>query len=168
MGLNVDLRRRLLVVPLIALVIAVIGWPGQHGLAAITHEITIDAAEFAYTPGRIEVRQGDHVIIHLTASDVVHGFMLEGYDIDVRVLPGISERITFTAAHAGKFRFRCSVSCGSLHPFMIGELVVTPNAPFGKAAALVFIGMLGMLGHLWLSEPADTSDTSPQTGTDHR
>jgi heme/copper-type cytochrome/quinol oxidase subunit 2 len=140
-----------LALPLAAVMIVVIWWPGGTGTAPTTHEIAIDAAEFAYTPGRIEVQQGDRVIITLTASDVVHGFALDGHDINVRVIPGISERIEFTAEQAGKFRFRCSVSCGSLHPFMIGELVVTPNAPFGKAAVLVIVALTGMLGHVWLS-----------------
>jgi uncharacterized cupredoxin-like copper-binding protein len=143
------LSKLLLFVPLAAMMILIIWWPGQQSSAATTHEIAIDAAEFTYTPGRVEVQQGDRVIITLTASDVVHGFALDGYDIDVRVIPGISERIEFIADQAGKFRFRCSISCGSLHPFMIGELVVTPNNPFWKAAAIVILGMAGMLLYLW-------------------
>jgi heme/copper-type cytochrome/quinol oxidase subunit 2 len=127
----------------------VLWWPGLANANPVTHELSIDAADFAYTPGRIEVRQGDHVTITLTASDVVHGFALDGHDIKVRVTPGVSERIVFTADEAGKFRFRCSVSCGALHPFMIGELVVTPNNPFWKAAAIALIGMALMFVHLW-------------------
>lgn len=145
------LSKLILFVPLAAMMILIAWWPGQQSSASTTHEIAIDAAEFAYTPGRVEVQQGDRVIITLTASDVVHGFALDGYDIDVRVIPGISERIEFTTDQAGKFRFRCSISCGSLHPFMIGELVVTPNNPFWKAAAIVIMGMAGMLLYLWRS-----------------
>jgi cytochrome c oxidase subunit 2 len=141
-----------LALPLVALILVVLWWPGGTNNAPTTHEITINAAEFAYTPGRIQVQQGDEVIFHLTASDVVHGFALDGHDIDVRIIPGITERVAFTAEQAGKFRFRCSISCGSLHPFMIGELVVTPNAPFGKAAAVALISLVGMLGYLWISE----------------
>lgn len=143
------LLRLFLALPLAVLMILVIWWPGGTGTTSTTHDITINAAEFAYTPGRVEVRQGDRVAITLTASDVVHGFALDGHDIDVRVIPGISERVEFVADQAGKFRFRCSISCGSLHPFMIGELVVTPNDPFNRAAAVVFIGLAGMLGYLW-------------------
>ena len=141
---------RFVVVPLVLVAMAVVfWWPASANANPVTHEISIVAADFAYTPGRIEVRQGDHVAITLTASDVVHGFALDGHDIKVRVTPGISERIVFTADEAGKFRFRCSVSCGALHPFMIGELVVTPNNPFWKAAAIALIGMALMFVHLW-------------------
>ena len=148
--------RFVLALPLVILTLVVIGWPGGTSNAPTTHEITINAADFAYTPGRIQVQQGDEVILHLTASDVVHGFALDGHDIDVRIIPGITERVAFTAEQAGKFRFRCSISCGSLHPFMIGELVVTPNAPFGKAALVALLGLVGMLGYLWISERPQT------------
>ncbi|QPC80834.1 cupredoxin domain-containing protein [Phototrophicus methaneseepsis] len=131
---------------------AIFWWPGPTNANPMTHEISINAADFAYRPGRIEVHQGDQVVITLTSSDVVHGFALDGHDIKTRVTPGISERIVFTANDAGKFRFRCSVSCGSLHPFMIGELIVTPNNPFWKAAVITLIGVIGMVGYLWNTE----------------
>jgi heme/copper-type cytochrome/quinol oxidase subunit 2 len=74
-------------------------------------------------PGRVQVNQGDRVVIIVAALDVSHGFYLDGYGIERRVTPGVPQRIEFVADKAGKFRYRCSVNCGSLHPFMIGELV---------------------------------------------
>lgn len=144
------LSQRFLIALVILSVVAVIfWWPGPTNAHAVTHEISIDAANFAYVPGRIEVNQGDRVKLTLTASDVAHGFALDGYDIKTRMMPGVSERIMFVADQAGKFRFRCSVSCGPLHPFMLGEFVIQPNNPFGKAVALVLIVVVGMLVYLW-------------------
>jgi heme/copper-type cytochrome/quinol oxidase subunit 2 len=114
--------------------------------------MALDATQFQFMPGRVEVNQGDQVVITLTASDVVHGFYLDGYGIERRVEPGVPQQITFVADQAGKFRYRCAVSCGPLHPFMIGELVVTPNAPFWRAAGLILVAVTGMLAYLWQSK----------------
>lgn len=149
MPISCSAYRSVAVLVVLSVMAVVFWWPGSINANPVTHEIRIDSSDFAFTPGRIEVRQGDQVAITLTASDVVHGFALDGHDINVRVTPGVSERIVFAADEAGKFRFRCSVSCGSLHPFMIGELVVTPNNPFWKAAAISLVGMAGMFVYLW-------------------
>lgn len=109
----------------------------------------IDARQFEFTPGRIEVNHGDEVTITLTSSDVVHGFYLDGYGIQQAVTPGISEAITFVADKSGKFRYRCSVSCGTLHPFMIGELVVNGNISLWRAAGTIGASLLGVLFYLW-------------------
>jgi cytochrome c oxidase subunit 2 len=82
---------------------------------------------------------------------VVHGFYLDGYGLKTRVEPGVAQQIEFMAERAGKFRYRCSVSCGSLHPFMIGELVVNSNTPFWRVIGLVLLAVMGMLVYLWQS-----------------
>src|SRR6266545_3102220 len=66
--------------------------------------VTLDARQFEYMPGRLEVNQGDTVIITLMASDVTHGFYLDGYGLEQRVTPGMSQKIVFAADHPGKFR----------------------------------------------------------------
>jgi heme/copper-type cytochrome/quinol oxidase subunit 2 len=116
---------------------------------ATTHEITLDATQYEYAPGRVQVNQGDRVIITFTASDVVHGFYLNGYELERRVEPGVAQQIVFTADKAGKFRYRCSVNCGPLHPFMIGELVVESNTPYWRAMGMVVAAAGGMLVYLW-------------------
>lgn len=132
-------------------VILIVLWllPLPIGAESSHRTIQIDAHQFEFTPGRIEVSQGDVVTIRVTASDVVHGFYLDGYSIQQAVTPGISEEISFIADQPGKFRFRCSVSCGTLHPFMIGELVVNSNIPLWRAAATVGASLIGILFYLW-------------------
>lgn len=104
-----------------------------------THHVSIDASQFEYSPPRLNVRRGDTVHVTLTASDTVHGFYLDGFGIDERVEPGLSREFTFSANRAGKFKYRCSVACGPLHPFMIGELVIEPNEPLLRAIGLVIL-----------------------------
>ncbi len=117
--------------------------PGNEGGA--TRSLALDATQFEFTPARVTVNQGDAVTITLTASDVTHGFHLDGYGIERRVVPGNAETIAFVADQPGTYRFRCSVSCGSLHPFMIGELVVSPNVPFWRAAGVVLAAFAASL-----------------------
>ena len=124
-------------------------WPVGTPATPETHFISIDATQFAFAPGRLHVNHGDRVVINVTASDVVHGFHLDDYGLETRIEPGITQQIAFVADHPGKFRYRCSVSCGPLHPFMIGELVVHPNNPFWKSVAIALIAVAGMLTYLW-------------------
>jgi len=109
-------------------------------------EFYIKARQYAYEPAKITINKGDEVHIKLASLDVVHGFFLEGYDIDAQIEPGVNKfkfrhpsqgreftdanEIVFTAEHTGKFRYRCSHTCGTMHPFMQGEMIVNPNYPF--------------------------------------
>jgi heme/copper-type cytochrome/quinol oxidase subunit 2 len=139
----------LLLVPFILLALGLVLIPAPASLAPAVRHITIDATQYQFTPGRVRVNRGDRVVITLTASDVVHGFYLDGYGLKTRVEPGIAQQIEFVADRPGKFHYRCSVSCGPLHPFMIGELVVGPNLAFWRAGGLTLTVLAGMLAYLW-------------------
>lgn len=132
----------------VVLEVVILFLPAPNFTTPTTHQITIAAQQFEFTPGRIEVNQGDTVVLTLSASDVTHGFYLDSYGIEQRVQPGIAQQVSFTADQPGKFRYRCSVSCGSLHPFMIGELVITPNLPFGRASLFVIAALFSYLGYM--------------------
>jgi len=96
----------------------------------------IEASSFAYKPGQIQLNLGDRVTLELVSMDVVHGLYLDGYDLSLTADPGQTARLTFVADRAGSFRFRCNVTCGAMHPFMIGKLTVGPNHSFTLAAGL--------------------------------
>ena len=119
----------------------------------------ISANQCAYDPSRIVVNQGDEVRIRLSSKDVVHGFYMEGHDLDAVMYPGRllfnvrhpsrgstfvpMEEVAFRAEHFGKYRYRCSVTCGTLHAFMQGEMIVEPNYPFR-------VGMGASIG-IWIA-----------------
>jgi polyferredoxin/heme/copper-type cytochrome/quinol oxidase subunit 2 len=110
--------------------------------------ISLKAKKYGYTPGRIVVNKGDTVILKPTSLDVTHGFLLDGYPVDaILKQQGVTllkyqwkdddniihtdwdkvKEIKFKADKAGRFTFRCTQTCGNLHPFMTGELIVRPN-----------------------------------------
>lgn len=130
--------------------LAIVVWlvPIPVSAKPVTHEITLTADQFSFDPPVLKVNQGDRVRLTLHAADVVHGFYLDAYGLKTRVEPGISQQVEFVANQPGKFRYRCSVSCGSLHPFMIGELVVSPNWPFVRSVGLVLVAVAGTLVYL--------------------
>lgn len=120
--------------------------------------ITINARQYAFEPNVIRINRGDKITLKLLSEDVTHGFYLEGYDFDAKLrfqTPGFWMRhpskskefseeavggYTFTADRVGKFRYRCSIICGPMHPFMQGEMIVEPNYLF-PASIGIAIGM---------------------------
>lgn len=113
---------------------------------------TITAHKYAYDPPILRVNRGDRLHIRLVAKDVTHGFYVEGYDLDAKARPENPtfwarrpseqkdyqevEEINLVANHSGKFRYRCSLTCGYMHPFMQGELIVSPNYLYSTSVGL--------------------------------
>ena len=106
----------------------------------------IKAKRFVYTPNIIRVNRGDLVRIRLISEDVTHGLFIDGYGVNTSAHPGQEGYLEFVADKPGRFSFRCSVTCGEFHPYMIGYLIVEPNLRFYAYVILVIIfGVLGFL-----------------------
>ncbi|MFQ5953349.1 MAG: cupredoxin domain-containing protein [Candidatus Omnitrophota bacterium] len=97
----------------------------------------IKAKKFNYTPNIIKVNKGDTVKIRLISEDVHHGFFLDGYKVETSAHPGQEGSVKFVVDKTGRFNFRCSVTCGEFHPYMVGYLVVGPNSRF-----LLYTGLI--------------------------
>ncbi len=83
-----------------------------------------------YTPERVEVNKGDHVVWHLTnierQRDATHGFALSGYNINLSLEPGETQTIEFDATMAGTYTYYCTEFCSALHLEMAGYFLVKP------------------------------------------
>lgn len=137
----------------VAIVGLIAGFWGVKKAKPQERHFTIEARQYAYTPERIVVNRGDKVTIKLISKDVTHGFYLEGHDIDAKIRaqyphfwlrhPSKSneyekvDEINFIAKKSGKFHYRCSITCGTFHPFMQGELIVEPNFLYPASVGLV-------------------------------
>jgi heme/copper-type cytochrome/quinol oxidase subunit 2 len=105
----------------------------------------VEARKFNYAPGTLEVNPGDIVTIELVSKDVVHGLYVDGYGVSITADPGQTASLTFTADRSGSFRLRCNVTCGALHPFMVGKLQVGPNNWLQRAIGLTCLAAFAML-----------------------
>ena len=100
------------------------------------------ANRFEYSPAILSVNPGDQVTIELVATDVVHGLSIDGYDLETSADPGQTRRLSFVADRQGSFRFRCTVTCGNMHPFMIGKLQVGQNNLLWRGALLAGLALI--------------------------
>ena len=94
-------------------------------------EVWMTVVRSHFTPERVELKQGDHVIWHLTSleqtRDATHGFALSGYNINLSLEPGETQTIEFDATLAGTFTYYCTEFCSALHLEMLGYFLVEPQ-----------------------------------------
>jgi cytochrome c oxidase subunit 2 len=143
------MRRAIILAVFLALgaVVLLAPWP-MFSPAGGEREVLVRARQYAYDPGVIRVPKGARVTLVLESEDVTHGLYLDGYDIDLATAPGRRVRTSFVADRPGMFRMRCSKVCGTLHPFMLGELVVEPNTPLWRSVALALLAAAGAVTYL--------------------
>jgi polyferredoxin len=121
-----------------------------------THSLSLEAKKYGYSPPRIIVNKGDKIVLKPNSLDATHGFLLDGHPVEFIMRKGATflkyawededgklqadwdrvSEVEFVADKAGKFTFRCTQTCGNLHPFMTGELIVKPNNPYYLFIAL--------------------------------
>ena len=96
-----------------------------------TVEIWMTAVRSHYTPDRVDIKQGDKVIWHITnvdtSKDATHGFAIPGYNINLSLEPGETATVEFVADKSGTFPFYCTEFCSALHLEMAGYMLVEPT-----------------------------------------
>jgi nitrous-oxide reductase len=94
-------------------------------------EVKMFSIRSYFSPGEIEVQQGDSVIIHVTNGeqerDMLHGFGIAGYNINLVMDPGETKTVRLRADKPGVFPFYCTNFCSAMHQEMQGYLLVKPR-----------------------------------------
>jgi len=111
----------------------------------VKHEISVEGIQwswqFAYPeagpkavvtgiptePPTLYLPLGESIRFTLTSNDVVHGFWIPAFMIQMQNLPGETNHLQFTANKLGEYPGRCNILCGRNHSQMIFKVkVVTP------------------------------------------
>lgn len=94
-------------------------------------EAWVYAIRTYFEPGRIQVQEGDTVVIHITNAeqqrDEIHGFGVTAHDRNVVIDPGETKTVRFVARSPGVFPYYCTNFCSALHQEMQGYLEVVPR-----------------------------------------
>jgi cytochrome c oxidase subunit 2 len=78
-------------------------------------------------PPTLYVPLGEKVRYTIVSNDVVHGFWIPAFMIQMQNLPGVTNYLEFTANKLGTYPGRCNILCGRNHSQMLFSVkVVTP------------------------------------------
>jgi nitrous-oxide reductase len=84
-----------------------------------------------YTPDIVRVKEGDRVVFTWTnvetARDATHGFGLHGYNVNLSIDPGATEKAVVAANKPGVYPYYCTEFCSALHMEFTGWLLVEPR-----------------------------------------
>lgn len=72
----------------------------------------------------LRLKKDANYILHLSASDVNHGFSLLPVNLNFQVVPGYDYGLRITPNKSGDFRIVCNEFCGIGHHVMVGKVTV--------------------------------------------
>lgn len=99
--------------------------PGLHKIGDNEYEAVMTAYLFNFDPGTMEIPAGATVNFTITSKDVVHGFQIVGTNVNMMVVPGEINHLTYTFDKKGEYLVLCNEYCGAAHEVMHSKIVVT-------------------------------------------
>jgi cytochrome c oxidase subunit II len=90
------------------------------------YEAHVVSKMWSFKPSPLKVPKGSVVDFYLTSSDVVHGFYIDGTDVNLTAIPNVVNYAQVRFDNPGKYQVLCHEYCGSGHHDMVGTIEVTP------------------------------------------
>lgn len=92
--------------------------------------VYMTAKRTEYGFDEFKVKKGDHVYLHITnierTKDIIHGFTLTEYNVNLELPPGKTVTADFVADKPGVYWYYCTIFCSALHLEMNGRMIVEP------------------------------------------
>ena len=86
-------------------------------------DIYLQASMWRWYP-ILKLKEGQTYRLHISATDLQHGFSLLPMNINFQVLPGYDHVLTVTPTSKGSFSIVCNEFCGIGHHLMTGKILV--------------------------------------------
>lgn len=103
-----------------------IQWSWQFGYAEAGEKAVVTGTPAQ--PPTLYLPLNEKVRFTITSNDVVHGFWIPDFMIQMQNLPGVTNKLEFTAQKLGEYRGFCNILCGRNHTQMRFTVkVVTPE-----------------------------------------
>jgi cytochrome c oxidase subunit 2 len=91
--------------------------------------------QYSFTPQCVLVPTGTPITFRATSADVVHGFLIDGTNVNTMLIPGYVSTILTRFDQPGEHHMPCHEFCGTGHEGMWGDVKVIDKAEFGRMAA---------------------------------
>lgn len=88
--------------------------------------VRIVATRFTFVPECVPVPAGRPFLLRVASSDVVHGLLVDGTNINTMVVPHDVSVVTSRIDTPGDYRMPCHEYCGLGHSEMVGQVRVVP------------------------------------------
>lgn len=98
--------------------------PGLRKMPDGSYEAYYVGQIFSWNPARLEIPRGAKVTFYVTSVDVLHGFSINGTDVNTEVVPGWVSTMTHTFERPGDYLLVCNQYCGSGHHAMYAHIIV--------------------------------------------
>jgi cytochrome c oxidase subunit 2 len=98
--------------------------PGSH--------VYLQAQMWSWQPV-LKLQQDAEYVLHLSSTDVNHGFSLAPVNLNFQVVPGYDYGLRVRPTQAGDFRILCNEFCGVGHHMMVGKVIVEPAPALAQA-----------------------------------
>lgn len=88
------------------------------------YELQMVSRMWAFQPSTVRLPAGSTVDLYVTSQDIIHGFKVEGKNINLMAVPGTINYLRVHFDEPGEYLFACHEFCGAAHHTMAGRFII--------------------------------------------